>query len=60
MNRPRLEAIQVLKRARAGEVELGKDGWYDLTLLETGSRDAAEAAHSAYCKRQLRANLPVS
>lgn len=55
MNKPRLKAIQLLDRWRAGEVQLGKDAIFELTLLETGSRELAEAAHMAYCKAMLRA-----
>lgn len=54
---PRLKAIKMLERWRAGEVNLGKDAIFDLTLLETGSRELAEAAHMAYCKARLRAGL---
>ena len=56
---PRLKAIKTLERARAGEVQLGKDQWYDLTLLETGSKEFAEAAHMAYCKQRLRTGQSV-
>lgn len=55
MNKPRLEAIKMLTKARAGEVELTAAQWFDLTLLETGSRELAQAAHTAYVKGMYRA-----
>lgn len=56
---PRLKAIATLEKARAGEVQLSREQWYDLTLLETGDRDLAEAAHNAYCRALLRAGRTV-
>jgi hypothetical protein len=55
MNRPRLEALQMLKRARSGEVELSPEQWFDLTLMETGDRDLAEHARNDYIRAVYRA-----
>lgn len=55
MNRPRLEAIGMLKRARCGEVLLSEDQWHDLTLLETGSKELAEHAYKDAVRAGLRA-----
>lgn len=56
---PRLKAIQMLDRARAGEVELSADQWQSLTFLETGSAEMAEAAKMMIRKSRMRAGLPT-
>lgn len=37
-----------------GRISLNYDGWFDLTLLATGSRDEAERAANAYARAELR------
>lgn len=44
----------MLEQARSGEIILTASGWYDLTLLVTGSRDKAEKAHNDYIRRCYR------
>lgn len=50
-NVPFIKAKRLLEQARKGEIELTANGWFDLTLEVTGSREAAEKAHNDYIKR---------
>jgi hypothetical protein len=52
---PRLQAADMLEQARRGEISLNADSWFDLTLMVTGDRDAAEKAHNDYVKREMKA-----
>ena len=57
LNMPRLRAIELLERARRGEVELSADQWQSLTLLETGDPELAELAKMNIRKARLRAGM---
>lgn len=54
-NMPRLQAREMLQQARKGEINLTADGWFDLTLMATGSQEQAERAHNDYIKREMKA-----
>lgn len=53
--RPKLEAEKLLEQARAGDVRLSAEGWYEATLLATGSEARAQDAAAAYVAAELKA-----
>ena len=57
MNMPRIKAIRVLERARAGEIDLSADAWQHYTFLETGSAELAEQAKMNVRKARMRAGM---
>lgn len=48
---PRLRAQRILDRASTGDLSLNRDGWYNLTLQATGSKEAAQEAMKQYILR---------
>ncbi len=58
-NIPRLRAARQLWEVQLHGMRLEPDSLYDLTLLATGSRRAAEAAHYEATKRLLKEQNPV-
>ena len=51
-----IKAERMLERARAGEIRLTSNGWYDLVMLVTGDVEQAERAAKEYIRQELRAN----
>lgn len=54
-NIDRLRAADMLEQAQRGDISLTAEGWFDLTLLATGSRERAEEAMIAYISREQKA-----